>query len=201
MSSNPVSYFMIALGLWFILGLSPAGIKLKYRRKNKKQELIITINLLWGLLKKTIHFPRQQPGDSRVEGLVPGGYTGEGKDDWKKVYYFLRSMPGMIKKNDKTRFLVRLAARGIRCRRLTWETSIGLNDAAQTGIAAGGIWGIKTSIIGVLSRWISLKGCRLSPRVNPLYGNKHFHVFIEGEFCLRLYQLYLLVIIAGYLKY
>lgn len=56
---------------------------------------------------------------------------------------------------------------------LSWTTQFGLGDAADTGMAAGVVWSVKSAIVGVASQMMTLDA-RPNVRVDPLFGESKF---------------------------
>jgi len=46
--------------------------------------------------------------------------------------------------------------RHVRCTKIYWKTRVGVGDAADTALTAGMVWGLKTSLLGFLFRFIKL---------------------------------------------
>lgn len=75
------------------------------------------------------------------------------------------------------------------CTELTWVSRIGLGDAADTAIATGVVWGLKTSLLGLLFRHIRLQA-RPSLSVQPQFNRMQFTT--EGVCVLKLRVAYAL---------
>lgn len=59
------------------------------------------------------------------------------------------------------------------CTELSWVTRIGLGDAADTAVTTGVVWGIKTSILSYLLRFVRLES-RPSLSVQPQFNRMQF---------------------------
>ncbi|MEX1030958.1 MAG: DUF2953 domain-containing protein [Paenibacillaceae bacterium] len=63
------------------------------------------------------------------------------------------------------------------CTQLSWVTNVGLDDAAETAITTGMIWGLKTSILGVFFNQIKLEAqpqLAVVPQFNQTMFRTHF---------------------------
>lgn len=63
------------------------------------------------------------------------------------------------------------------CTKILWSTDVGLDDAADTAITTGIIWGIKTSILGALFNRIKLEAqpqLAVVPQFNQMMLRTHF---------------------------
>lgn len=70
----------------------------------------------------------------------------------------------------------------IRVRRFQWYSCFGLEDAAATGIAAGGAWMLKGNIIGLLDHYIQLVDApqySISPIYDGLYSETDLSCMIS----------------------
>lgn len=85
---------------------------------------------------------------------------------YEKARDFLRHTLGM-------KDWVRETISHFRCTELKWDTRIGIGGAAETAVATGVIWSLKSSLLGFLFRFVQLDG---QPRVQviPQYNQRHF---------------------------
>ncbi len=69
------------------------------------------------------------------------------------------------------------------CRQLTWRTTVGVGEAPETAFLVGTVWGLKSSILGYLFRFIKLEA---QPRLEviPAFNRNMLH--LEGSFVMRL---------------
>ncbi|WP_102345281.1 DUF2953 domain-containing protein [Bacillus sp. Marseille-P3661] len=66
-----------------------------------------------------------------------------------------------------------------------WKSSIGLGDAAYTGMATGFLWTIKGTVVGVVSQYMKLKA-RPDLAVTPLFQENFSHTRFIGIFSFRI---------------
>ncbi|MBP1968902.1 hypothetical protein J2Z83_000996 [Virgibacillus natechei] len=69
--------------------------------------------------------------------------------------------------------------------KLKWQTSGGTGDASTTGIATGGVWGIKGVVIGVIAEKSNMK-CKPIIQVKPHFQYKHFLSTFDCMISIRL---------------
>ncbi|MDF2717889.1 MAG: hypothetical protein K0R28_4814 [Paenibacillus sp.] len=76
------------------------------------------------------------------------------------------------------------------CTEISWVTRVGLGDAADTAVTTGVVWGLKTSLLGFLFRYIRLEAKPVLS-VQPQFNRMQFST--EGMFVLEIkagYALY-----------
>jgi hypothetical protein len=82
--------------------------------------------------------------------------------------------------------------RHVRCTKLYWKTNVGLGDAAETAMATGIVWGLKSSLLGFLFQFIQLK-TRPQLLVVPQYNE---YAFASEIICLAKVRLFY-ILVAG----
>lgn len=82
----------------------------------------------------------------------------------------------------------------IKFTKLNWTTYIGFGDAAETAIATGLVWSLKTSLLGYIARFIRLKTVP-SLAVHPSYNQPQLTTEIVGEAKIRMGY----VFVAGFM--
>lgn len=68
------------------------------------------------------------------------------------------------------------------CSQISWITNVGLDDAAETAITTGMIWGLKTSILGIIFNHIQLEAqpqLAVVPQFNDPQFQTHFDCIIR----------------------
>gem|GEM_PF-2247854 len=208
-------YLPLVTIIIIIINLSPVCIKIKYLRENKDDLLTLQLRSVWGLINLKYEVP--------VLEKKKGGYRVHSKIKFKKsllrekntekntdfsITYFLEQISQTlnkiktIRKNSKTiSFIIGFLRKRIRCKNFYCSTSFGLKDAAETGVMSGIIWSVKGTITGLVQRFfIFKKGYQPEISVSTDFNKPHFRIDFKGDFCLRVYQLYLTLIIAIYIK-
>lgn len=82
----------------------------------------------------------------------------------QRIYHWIKKIHDLHKIAKKFLKTVRLD-------KLEWHSAIGTGDAAQTGVLSGMGWGVKSSLIGLISSHVTL---RALPRIHvqPLFQEK-----------------------------
>lgn len=75
------------------------------------------------------------------------------------------------------------------CTEISWVTRVGLGDAADTAVTTGVVWGLKTSLLGFLFRYIRLEAKPVLS-VQPQFNRMQFST--EGTCVLKIKVLYAL---------
>ncbi len=66
-----------------------------------------------------------------------------------------------------------------------WQTSFGVGDAMETGIAAGGLWALKGGVIGFLGTYFALKK-NVEINVEPVFQGKGMYTELKMTVSFRL---------------
>jgi hypothetical protein len=82
-----------------------------------------------------------------------------------------------------------------KCTELQWVTRIGLGDAPNTAISVGVIWGLKTNLLGFITKYITLDS-NIQPHlaVDPQFNQSHFSTMVISKIRIRLAY----VVLAGF---
>jgi hypothetical protein len=82
-----------------------------------------------------------------------------------------------------------------KCTELQWVTRIGLGDAPNTAISVGVIWGLKTNLLGYITKHITLDS-DIQPHlaVDPQFNQSHFSTMVISMIHIRLAY----VVLAGF---
>ncbi|WP_261381224.1 DUF2953 domain-containing protein [Paenibacillus cremeus] len=72
----------------------------------------------------------------------------------------------------------------VHCTKLIWNTSVGVGDAPETAITAGMVWGLKTSLLGYIFRFIQLE-TRPKLQVVPVFNGMAMDTEIESHGYIR----------------
>lgn len=76
--------------------------------------------------------------------------------------------------------------RHVRLEALTWETRLGVNDAAATGLWVGTIWALKGAVITFLQSRFPVDERKCSITVSPYFNHEYFSTFFHCIFTIRL---------------
>jgi hypothetical protein len=70
----------------------------------------------------------------------------------------------------------------VKCTQFLWKTQVGVGDAPETALATGMIWGLKSTLLGFLARFIELAvrpEIYVTPRYNETRFSTHVRVFMQ----------------------
>lgn len=115
-----------------------------------------------------------EPLDQKEFKLTPN----ETMQLYQRIYNWIKNVYMMNK-------IIKKFLRSIRVDKFNWRTGIGSGDAAETGTITGIIWGVKASMIGLFSSYVTL---RAIPRIHvqPFFNEKRLETEFEGIFRLRI---------------
>jgi hypothetical protein len=88
-----------------------------------------------------------------------------------KVEQWMDQFERLLQATSGLRVWLQSTLRRVSFRKLEWSTNIALEDAAHTATLTGALWGVKATIVGWLTRYISLKQ-RPKLFVVPVFGSK-----------------------------
>ncbi len=209
-------YFpLVTIILITIINISPVCIKINYLRENKDDLLTLELRSVWGLIGLAYEVPviEKKKGRFRAYSRVKFKKStlrekSTEKDTSVNINYFLERIIqalNKIKTMRKNSKIITVIAgflkKRVRCKTFYWSTSFGLKDAAETGVMSGAMWSVKGTTAAMAQRFfIFAKGCSPEMRVSPDFNKPHFKSDFQGDFCLRVYQVYFIVIVVLYLK-
>ncbi|WP_426453490.1 DUF2953 domain-containing protein [Paenibacillus sp. S-38] len=185
------------------LVLSQVNLRILFSHIGKDDEITIHAKALFGLvnLKFVIPIVRFQSLKKGFEiqakqvNANAGSLLGEamgniGPEMMRRAYENIRILlQNCFQFND---WLRQMLAR-VRCTQMDWRTTVGIGDAAETAFLAGAFWGIKTSILGLLFRYIPLDG---QPRLAVIPAFNQTLIAVEGTCTFRVRMVY--VMLAGF---
>ncbi|MCL4425115.1 MAG: DUF2953 domain-containing protein [Firmicutes bacterium] len=159
----------LLVGVLLLSFLVPFNVAIRIKRKEQDEQFSVEIETLKGL----VDYRYQVPAIWRAEGW---GATwrveevlredGVGKDqelktvtvekvNWGKLIRGLRL--GKKIGHEYAR-LIRYLARRTWCRNLTWQSAVGTEDAAATGLLYGFLWALKGSAYALMTQHARIKG-------------------------------------------
>lgn len=161
----------------------------RVERIMENDELAIYVKALFGLVKFRFRVPM-----IRYRGLVTGVEvkmettnvpTLPKRITPKSVMRAFENALELIKHTvNWTKWVKRTLAR-IHCTKLHWRTDVGFGDAAETAITTGLVWSLKSSILGVIFRWVRLE-TKPELAVQPSYNLPQFSTNLDCIVKIRL---------------
>lgn len=170
---------LLLLVLTLIL-LSKITFRIKLKKENKDETILIDVTLLFGLL--TFHYRIPALGLNKLQdGLWVENNSsdnffkthtsaGEQKIDKDKVNLWADQFRDMITATRGLKKWMNTTLRRITLVSMEWSTNVALTDAAHTATLTGALWALKSTLIGWLSYRVSLQQ-RPKLFVVPVFGS------------------------------
>lgn len=181
-----------------ILLLVPIYLNIKIQRENENDNVEFKIFLLKGLIKFGVELPFL---DIILAGNQPSIEVKEKEEANEKdvsenkhilsIKEILKSIEQGLHVKTTILVITRYLVRKIRIIKFVWRTSIGLEDAAITGVLSGGLWSIKGFILSFILNNKEIEDLRL--KVIPHFNKNIFETYFDCIIKLRLVY----IIIAG----
>lgn len=73
----------------------------------------------------------------------------------------------------------------IKCTRFIWKTSLGIGDAAATGIGGGFLWAVKGILLCIMKKTVSGENCKIEIDVTPVFDRETIKTEFDCIFHLR----------------
>lgn len=163
---------------------SKVNITLHIERHGNNDRILVRVRLMFGLIRYTYEVPSIQ-----FKNYLQGAEVKvkEEQDAWGKQQAKVNRMKvdadKMLHIFERARIVleqtisltswVRQTLTHFHCTELRWKTSVGLDDAADTAITTGLTWGLKTSMLGLIFRYVRLD-TRPQLDVLPAYHQQQF---------------------------
>lgn len=178
--------FIILLMIFLLLLLllySKLKIHIHYYHAQDNDELIIQFKGFFGLFRYKINVPiikfdEDSPSiitKKKVEKPAKGNNENVEKEQYT-LQDFIHTIQDMKKLThhivDLYSKIIREFFKKITITKLHWESTIGVGDAAYTGIAVGALWAAKGSLIGIITHYFHV------PEVPKISINPHFQKVI-----------------------
>jgi hypothetical protein len=180
------------IGIAAVMMTIPLKIQLHLLRKNN-DKIEIDIQMFSGLIRRSYRIPFLQL-DRGLEGIVKeknqiGSVEAENRKEIQvnaeSVLHTYESMQQRLRDIFYfSSWLMQTLSR-VKCTGLRWSTAVGLDDAADTAITAGIIWGLKTSMLGFVFQYIKLAD-RPHLEVVPKYDQPYFSTELTCRISIRL---------------
>ncbi|GHH97299.1 DUF2953 domain-containing protein [Neobacillus kokaensis] len=161
------SILTVFVFLLLLIIFTKLSIIVNYYHHNDNDDLNIEFRVWFGLIKYKIKVPLIKIDDDSPSLVVKHhshmGEAPDGKPDKKveqitkqKVVKNVEKAKDLLQKVIGMHIIIRKFFRKISIKKFEWQTYVGVGDAAHTAIAAGALWTLKASIIGILSHYLKL---------------------------------------------
>lgn len=188
--------------IWWLLGLalllviiiaiisSSIHIRVHYTRQRDNDNLIFDLRALFGIYRHRYKIPIVQFSEAS-KGLVlqteqvnvkTNEKTSAKKEKitYERVVEFYKNAKLLVANAFHFTDWLRHTLKRVRCVKFRWCTEIGVDDAAQTGLLTGVVWGVKTSILGLIFNRITMDA-KPQIAVNPQYNHPQFTTDLFAE--------------------
>ncbi len=186
-----------------IILFSSLKVKIDVGRKKADDDVSLEVRMLFGLIRFRYAVTYVDLLEN-WQGWITGDQIKVPFYRKERTKFFPLKMKGRKGKKNKRSFMQQLQMAGqfhriaksflkkVKVDKFRWDTRVGTGDAAETGIICGLIWGVKGSVAGMISNYMSLKSM---PRihVSPSFNRKIFTVQFQCIVRMRIGNL----IVAG----
>ncbi len=135
----------------------------------------------WNSMQKSVTFMRESMNVNMQDVIGKG----KGEIDRHAVIRQFEQLQELLKHTLGLHAWLLRTLRQIQCSGLEWTTEVGIGDAPDTAITAGLVWGIQSSILGFVFRYIRLQQMPVVS-VQPLFNQYKLDTRISGHFYVRL---------------
>ncbi|MCS7464629.1 DUF2953 domain-containing protein [Paenibacillus doosanensis] len=156
-----------AVVLLIIFVSSSIQLRFTIMRMEQDDEIILDVHTMYGLVKRKLAIPvikflNMEEGvklKTEVVDKMNEQLKQDGKENItsKKVREAFENMQILLANCFQFHHWLRSTMSHLRCTRLHWKTNVGVGDAAETAMTAGMVWGLKSSLLGFLFRYIQLE--------------------------------------------
>lgn len=186
---------MTGMGWWIVAGILLTGmlllacsriqVKLRFVRVRGDDKLTVEFRALYGLWRKQVEVPVMEWGRDGLHIVTESGskggaqqpvsssHTSEETLDKEWLDNYIRQGKELLAVTVRLSDWAKAMLARTKCTELRWSTSLGLGDAADTAVATGIVWGLKTGLLAVMFRHMQRK---TTPRlaVTPLFNRTAF---------------------------
>ncbi|XJZ26488.1 DUF2953 domain-containing protein [Bacillota bacterium Lsc_1132] len=178
----------------FVL-LTKLTISIKYFHQNDNDDLKIEFRAWFGLIKYKKDIPLIKVDDDSPSVILKGkrkvgpqetvSDQNINKITPRKVISSLKNYQEILEHVIHFHVVLRKFLRKVTIKQFRWSTAIGVEDAALTGMMAGGLWTIKGSVLGLLSHYFRMKE-QPEIMVVPNFQQMIMHTELECMFQFRI---------------
>ncbi|MBH5318005.1 DUF2953 domain-containing protein [Paenibacillus sp. GSMTC-2017] len=186
MLSHPYGWIM-AGGLFFLLiviivSASPVVVNGTIRRVGESEDAELNIKALFGLIRYRYKIPYVSFTGRSLKLEEEVSNSDVGINTWKqfndeidaeKVTSFIDKVKHIFHITRDLKGWVKGTLSKVSITEWRWNTTVGTGDAMWTAMATGTLWSVKTSIIGLISQMVHVKG-QPTMEVNPNFQQSTF---------------------------
>lgn len=147
--------------------ITKVKVYLQYQHHNDDDHLKIQFKIWFGLIKYKIELPlikidddsptivvKQKKSEREQESSMNKETKQFSYDDLLNSFMDMKELLVHIISFNS---IVRKFLKKVAIKKIEWHTTVGVNDAAYTGMIAGAFWAIKGGIIGMISHFLKLQ--------------------------------------------
>lgn len=134
-------------------------VKIRYQHVRDNDEFTIKLSAWFGLLRYTINIPviNVDMDSASVKVKESKGVSNQTKSEEKRritpddMIHIFHKMKRVVEHIVGFHKIIRHFLKKIQVKQFEWNSTIGIGDAAHTGVLVGSCWAIKGSVIGLLT--------------------------------------------------
>lgn len=192
---------IILIVILLLVSLSSIKIKVRLLKDNSCEEVVFHFYALYGLIKYRMEIPfvelmnKTQPvaateinSDIEISNQETVKQHNNKDIGWRELESFYNQARQIYKRFGTG---IRYINKRLIMEDISWTTEVGVSDAAATAITTGVFWALKSNIIALLIKKLSLKSYHVN--VQPYYGADKFNTSLDCIITLKIVH----IIIAG----
>ncbi len=192
---------IVLIAILLLVSLSSIKIKIKLLKDNSCEEIIFHFYALYGLIKYRMEIPfveimnksnsvaaTEINSDIEITNKETVKQHKNREFSWRELETIYNKANLMYK---RYRMGIRYINKRLVMEDISWTTEVGVSDAAATAITTGVFWAVKSNIVALLIKKMSLKSYHVN--VLPYYGADKFNTSLDCIITLKIGY----IIIAG----
>jgi hypothetical protein len=164
------------IGLCMLIWFTTMRVEILFTRTKENQHAEIKFAAFREMIHYRLKWDGGVTGKTKQEAdQVATSAVGEG-EDLSITYQWLRCQFSLLQTT------LGWMLRKVTCEQLSWGTTVGTGDAAETGVLTGLIWTIKSILLGIVAgyiRWDQSPQLEVAPQFNQAILEIRFHSIIR----------------------
>ncbi|MDF2720553.1 MAG: hypothetical protein K0Q59_228 [Paenibacillus sp.] len=184
---------VLVAGALFVV-CSDISVRFRFSRQNTDDTITADIRALYGLIRYRYDVPmlywddglrlkRERINSNRKKLLTDETVT----IDRELVENYFRRLKLFLANTAKLVEWTKGVMSRTVCTEISWVTRVGLHDAADTAITTGAVWGLKTSLVGYMTRYMRFEA-KPALSVQPQFNRTMFAT--EAVFRVKIKAVY-----------
>lgn len=187
----------IVIVLLCLLLASDVRLRLDARRLQNNDHYEVELRALYGLIRRKFGVPmislasfglelRTEQINRRSEELME---ENKQKITLEQIKAAVERFRNLLQYTPDFYQWLRETLRHVHCTRMEWKTGIGAGHAPETAVAAGMVWGLKTSLLSYIFRFVRLDA-QPKLQVMPCFNELRFTTEADALFRIRIIYLF-----------